>query len=79
MRDDAGMKVTYDASVDAAYIYLRGIGPGGVAHTHVVEPREIEIDMINLDFDEDSRLIGIEVLSASRHLPPEVLKSAKRL
>jgi uncharacterized protein YuzE len=69
------VRVTYDASVDAAYIYLREIGAAEVRHTHTAEP-EIQTDMINLDFDADARLIGIEVLSASRHLPPELLADA---
>lgn len=71
------MRVTYDAEVDAAHIYLREIGPGEASYTFIAEP-EIETDMINLDFDDDRRLIGIEVLSASRHLPPEVLANAVR-
>jgi hypothetical protein len=32
---------------------------------------------INFDFDEQGRLLGIEVLSASRGLPKEVLKEAQ--
>lgn len=35
--------------------------------------------MINLDFDREGRLIGIEVLSASRSLPPELLAEARLL
>nr|WP_329170935.1 DUF2283 domain-containing protein [Streptomyces sp. NBC_01685] len=35
--------------------------------------------MINLDFDEQGRLIGIEVLEASSKLPEYLLQSAKRL
>jgi uncharacterized protein YuzE len=59
----------------AAYISFREIEPGGAAYTYPARP-EIETDMINLDFDRDGRLIGIEVLSASRHLPPELLADA---
>ena len=69
------MRVTYDPEVDAAYIYLREIEPGGSAYTYIAEP-EIRTDMINLDFDRDGRLIGIEVLSASRHLPVELIDQA---
>ena len=60
-----------------AYIYLREIGAGEVAHTHVTEP-EIETGMINLDFDREDRLIGIEVLSASQFLPAELLANARQ-
>jgi uncharacterized protein YuzE len=69
------MRVTYDPEVDAAYIYLREIEVGGSVYTYLAEP-EIKTDMINLDFDREGRLIGIEVLSASRHLPPELIAQA---
>ncbi|MFE3408838.1 DUF2283 domain-containing protein [Streptomyces mirabilis] len=35
--------------------------------------------MINLDFDEQGRLIGIGVLAASSKLPEYLLQSAERL
>jgi uncharacterized protein YuzE len=72
------MRVTYDVAVDAAYIYLRDTAPGESAYTYMAEP-EIPTDMINLDFDRDHRLIGIEVLSASRHLPADLLAAAEQL
>lgn len=71
------MRITYDASVDAAYIWLvPDIGAGGVARTVPVDPREID-GMINLDFDTAGRMIGIEVIDASRFLSPELLALAK--
>jgi uncharacterized protein YuzE len=69
------MRVTYDPAVDAAYIYLREIEAGGAVYTYLAKP-EIETDMINLDFDREGRLIGIEVLSASHHLPRELIAQA---
>lgn len=70
------MKVTYDRSVDAAYIYLaRTIGPGEVKKTYACDPREVQ-GQINLDFDDAGRLIGIEVLDASRLLPHSLLEEA---
>jgi len=33
--------------------------------------------MINLDFDADGRLIGVEVLGASRRLPTALLDQAE--
>ena len=72
------MRVTYDESVDAAYLYLVPIEPGDVKNTYGCPPDEIG-GMINLDFDSDGRLIGIEVLSASRLLPDVVLKSTQAL
>jgi uncharacterized protein YuzE len=67
------MRITYDASADAAYLQLVDeIGAGGVARTYLCDPRETG-GMINLDFDSAGRLIGIEILDASRFLPPEVI------
>ncbi len=70
------MRVTYDASVDAAYIQLAGVvGAGGVDFTYGCDPAEVG-GMIHLDFDSSGTLVGIEVLGASRMLPKEVLDSA---
>ncbi|MEU8984618.1 DUF2283 domain-containing protein [Streptomyces sp. NPDC048309] len=35
--------------------------------------------MVNLDFDEQGRLIGIEVLAAGAQLPEYLLQSAERV
>lgn len=70
------MRVTYDAAVDAAYIQLVDeIGAGGVAKTYPCDPVEAG-GMINLDFDHAGRLIGVEVLDASKLLSAQVLESA---
>jgi len=45
----------------------------GVATT---VPGEHEAGSVNLDFDRDGRLLGIEVLAASRWLPREVIEQA---
>lgn len=71
------MKLTYDDSVDAAYIQLVDeLGAGGVANTYPCDPAEVG-GMINLDFDDAGRLVGIEVLDASKLLPPAVLALAE--
>jgi uncharacterized protein YuzE len=74
----ATVRVTLDKSVDAAYVYLRPIGPRGVAVTHSVESPEAAA-MINLDLDHEGRPIGIEVIDASRGLPAELLDQAERI
>ena len=57
------MKVNYDRQADAAYIYLKKISPGEVKHT-------IELDKnIILDFNSQKKLVGIEILSASKVIP----------
>ena len=68
------MRVEFDRSANAAYIYLREIEDGGVAKTVVIDEAPVQ-----LDFDKHGRLIGIEVLRATRYLPDEVLKKAERI
>lgn len=69
------MRITYDADADAAYIYLADeIEAGGVARTYACDPQEVN-GMINLDFDEAGRLIGIEVMDASKMLPTKALRA----
>ncbi len=70
------VRVTFDRKANAAYVYLQEIGPGGVARTVPVDDAP---GMINLDFDRAGRPIGIEVLPATRHLPPQLLEQAERL
>lgn len=65
--------IRYDAEADAAYIQLAPeVRADGVARTYMCDPLEVG-GMINLDFDDMGRLIGIEVLDASKRLPPGVL------
>jgi uncharacterized protein YuzE len=64
------VRVTLDDEVDAAYIYLVEKYPTPVT---TVPVEGVLPDMINLDFDADGRLIGIEVLDARRVLPAEFL------
>ncbi len=71
------MKVTYDRSADAAYIYLtEHIAPGEVSITYPLEPVE-KVGQINLDFDVHGVLVGIEILDARKKLPAELLKNAR--
>ncbi|PVC89764.1 hypothetical protein DBP19_19355 [Streptomyces sp. CS090A] len=75
----AEVKVTYDESTDAAYVYLtepQARVPS--ARMYACDPAVVD-GMINLDFDERGRLIGIEVLAAGSKLPEYLLKSAERL
>jgi uncharacterized protein YuzE len=54
------MKIEYDKEVDALYIRIQ---EKDVARTQEVS------DGVNLDFDGDGRLIGLEVLDASKRYP----------
>ena len=64
------MRVTFDEEADAAYIYLieNSIKPLETVLVDGILP-----EMINMDFDADGRLVGIEVLNARRVLPGEFL------
>jgi uncharacterized protein YuzE len=70
------MRVEYDHEADAAYLCL--VAPEGateVARTVPVDPSEIDGE-INLDFDRDGRLVGIEIQDASRFLDAKLLRRA---
>lgn len=65
--------MTYDPEADAVYVYFADeILAGGVKKTYPCDPLEVD-GMINLDFDRDGRLIGLEVLGAKGKLPTELL------
>jgi len=58
------MRVSYDEEADAAYIYIKD----------KILPKEVKKTIslnedINLDFDKDKKILGIEVLHASKVLP----------
>ena len=69
------MEITYDPTVNAANIYL-------VARRHALSaesiPFDIEDHMFVFDFDEQNRLISIEVLDARSILPASLLEKASR-
>jgi uncharacterized protein YuzE len=71
------MKLTYSERVDAAYLYLAG-EDALAARTYPCDPAQAGA-MINLDFDANGRLIGIEVLDASKVLPADMLATARRI
>jgi len=65
------MKFEYDKEADAAYIYIKFPIKDGEAR------KTIELnENIILDFDENDKLLGIEILDASKTLKKEVLNEA---
>ena len=69
------IKITYNKGADAAYIYLKSSADsllGWVSKTYLCDPKEIN-GMINLDFDAEGRLWGIEILDASKKLSKDIL------
>jgi uncharacterized protein YuzE len=72
------MRMTYDHEADAAYFYIVDpIGPGEVAESHPVDA-SLNGAVVIATFDADKRLLGIEVLGASRALRPETLANTER-
>ncbi|MHB9858954.1 DUF2283 domain-containing protein [Streptomyces sp. YIM S03343] len=75
----ADVRVTYDPKADAAYVYFTDPqARTNAAHMYPCDPVEVG-GMINLDFDENGCLIGVEVLAASSKLPQYLLDVAERL
>jgi len=70
------VKIEYDREADAVYLPLVdeiGATSGGVAHMYPCDPIEVG-GQVDLDFDAEGRLLGIEVLDASTKLPGEFLR-----
>lgn len=70
------MQITYDAQADAAYVRLGGpIAPGEATQQlhSILAPGGGEII---LDFNDAGHLLGVEVLSASSVLSPDVITAA---
>ena len=68
------MKFTYDKEADAAYIYLEDSIADGESE------KTIELnDNIIVDFNKNGKLLGIEILSASKILNKKSLLEAQSL
>mgnify|MGYP001562827658 CR=1 FL=1 len=68
------MKITYDKEADAIYFYIKYPIKKGESKKQIpVNPAII------LDFDKNDKLLGIEVLFASKVLNKKVLKEAIRI
>lgn len=71
------MRLTYDADADAAYVYLVDtIGGGEVART-VASMLDLDQAFISFDFDAGGKVLGVEILGASRVLAAETLRAAE--
>ncbi len=57
------MRIEFDKEADAAYIYFKEIENGEVAETITLN------DSMNVDLDKEGKVLGIEILDASEHLP----------
>ncbi len=70
------MKVTFDAASDAAFVVLGDAIPSGGAPRSQICDLEIDNAAVILLFSPEDRLVGLEILGASRVLPPEILARA---
>ena len=66
------MKLEYDKDVDAAYLYIEYPIKKGMAKKTIGLN-----DNIILDFDENNKLLGIEILDASKVLNKKVIFEAQ--
>lgn len=72
------VRATYDGVANAGYVYLTLDEHPRSARMYACDPIEVG-GMINLDFDAEDRLIGVEVLDARARLPLPLLDAAERL
>ena len=63
------MKVEYDKEADAAYIYLKASIEDGEAKKTITAK-----DDIIFDLDEKGKILGIEILNASKNLDKEIIQ-----
>lgn len=73
----AEIRVTYDQKANSAYVYFADpqVHPK-VARMYPCDPVQVG-GMINLDFDENGHLVGVEVLAAKSKLPQYLLDAAE--
>jgi uncharacterized protein YuzE len=67
------MKIEYDKEVDAAYLYLEHPIKDGEAKKTITVKEDISID-----FNDKGKLLGVEVLNASKHLNKKVILEAQK-
>ena len=67
------LRMTWDPEANAAYIYVVDSIRSGDAVTTRVLDHHLTQASVNVDFDADNRLLGIELLGVSRLLRPGIL------
>ena len=67
MSTSANFNASYDQTVDAFYLHL--------SEGHILGSEEV-ISNVVFDFDDKGRIVGIEVLNASKLLEASVLAQA---
>jgi uncharacterized protein YuzE len=70
----SAVRVSYDPEADAGYVYLREDSERGrVARTAFCDI-ELQNAAINVDFDDQGRVAGFEILGARQVLPESLLE-----
>jgi len=59
------MRIEVDKEADAAFVYFKEISAGEVAKTISLNKN------LNVDLDSKGKLLGIEILNASKVIPKE--------
>ena len=75
------MRLTYDATTDVAYLFLRPLAQGEpIGPTLLLETDHAFAGAVALDFGFlDGRVVGLEFQAASACLPAELLAAAERI
>lgn len=72
------LEIQYDPEADAAYIYVVGLGPGRtVARTKFCDVG-LQGSAVILGLDATDGIVGIEILGASKVLPPNLLVESEQ-
>lgn len=66
------MKVSYDKEIDAMYIALEDVKTGGVKQTIALN------DDLIVDFDGNKKIVGIEILAASKNLTKKEFRQVEK-
>jgi len=67
------MRTEFDKEADVAYVYLKDISENEVKKTLSLN------DNINIDLDSEGKVIGIEILDASKNLQKVSLESLREV
>jgi|GEM_PF-5161687 len=70
------MNYSYDADLDNLFIKL--CENSGDVLTDSFSMDGIEFGLINLDFNEENKIVGIEIQSASKLLPSDLVKKLSK-
>lgn len=74
------MKISYEKSVDSLLIDLVNIQPGDITTTDSFSVEDkIEFGSIHLDFNKEGKIVGIEIMPASKYLPKELIDSVEQI